>query len=116
MGICYPDNNPFLKSFPAGSQPLYGLSIIDINGENYRDLPTLESAQAPHWGSGGIVYGADKGIEIVGSEPPDDETRQVVSRYAYQDPAWQPGGDRIVFQSREGTHWESSPSTPMAAS
>src|SRR5690606_28844061 len=48
FGICLP-SNPFLESFPLERQPEWGLSRVDFNGENYRDLPALTSAQAPDW-------------------------------------------------------------------
>jgi dipeptidyl aminopeptidase/acylaminoacyl peptidase len=106
MGICLPDNNPFLDSFPAGGDPVYGLARVDINGDNYRDLPALNTVQAPDWGVDGITYASTQSIEITTDTPGQDGTRQVVSKPFYQDPSWQPAGDRIVFQSKEGTHWE----------
>jgi uncharacterized protein YraI len=106
MGICLPDNNRFLDSFPAGSDPVYGLARVDMNGENYRDLPALNTAQAPNWGTSGIVYASPRSIEITADTPGQDGTRLVASKPFYQDPSWQPGGERIVFQSKEGTHWE----------
>jgi Tol biopolymer transport system component len=36
----------------------------------------------------------------------DAETRPLIQAPYYQDPAWQPGGNRILFQAREGSHWE----------
>jgi Tol biopolymer transport system component len=32
--------------------------------------------------------------------------QSVLGEYRYQDPALQPGGDRIVYQSQEKDHWE----------
>jgi Tol biopolymer transport system component len=104
FGICLPDN-PFLGDFPLTSIPEYNLSRVDWNGENFRDLPALNTAQAPFWHPDGIVYQASTGIEIT-ADLPDGETKAVVQAPYYQDPAWQPGSDRIVFQAREGSHWE----------
>ncbi len=105
FGICLPDN-PFLDSFPLATKPEYGLSRVDINGQNFRDLPALTSAVAPSWSADGIVYQSATGLEITDDSPDVNTTRMLVNEPYYQDPAWQPGGDRIVFQSREGSHWE----------
>lgn len=104
FGLCLPDN-PFLSGFPLVRRPEFGLSRVDINGENFRDIPALNSVQAPDWTAQGIVYHAASGIEVT-SDTPDAETRSVIQGAFYQDPAWQPGGDRIVFQRREGSHWQ----------
>jgi len=104
FGLCLPDN-PFLGGFPLVRRPLFGLSRVDANGENFRDIPALNSVQAPDWTTNGIVYHAVSGIEVT-SDTPDGETRSVIQGAFYQDPAWQPGGDRIVFQRREGSHWQ----------
>jgi uncharacterized protein YraI len=105
FGLCLPDAEGFLDSFPLVAQPEWGLSRVDINGEQYRDLPALTSVQAPDWGTGGIVYQANTGLEITADQP-DATTRSVVNEPFHQDPAWQPESDRIVFQRREGSHWE----------
>uniref|UniRef100_A0A540VGI9 SH3 domain-containing protein n=1 Tax=Litorilinea aerophila TaxID=1204385 RepID=A0A540VGI9_9CHLR len=104
FGICLPDN-PFLSGFPLIRKPQTMLARVDFNGQNYRDLPSLNTAQAPDWNEGGIVYSAATSLEIT-QDTPDGETRAVISAPYYQDPAWQPGAGRIVFQSREGNHWE----------
>ncbi len=82
------------------------MSRVDINGQNFRDLPALTSAVAPSWSADGIVYQSVSGLEITDDSPDVNITRRLVNEPYYQDPAWQPGGDRIVFQSREGSHWE----------
>jgi Tol biopolymer transport system component/uncharacterized protein YraI len=104
FGICIPDN-PFLKSFPLARVREYGLSRIDVDGQNFRDLPALSSAQSPDWHRDGIVYTAVNGLEITTGST-DDPSRVLLSGAYYQNPVWQPGGDRIAFQSREGSHWE----------
>ena len=104
FGICLPDN-PFLEEFPLSTRPELGLSRVNINGEEFADLPALTSGQSPDWHESGIVYQSKSGLEVTSDEP-GASTRMLVSAPFYQDPAWQPGGDRIVFQSREGSHWE----------
>ena len=104
FGICLPDN-PFLSGFPITNMPEFNLSRVDINGENFRDIPALNTAQAPNWNAGGIVYQASTGLEIT-TDTPEAETRAVLQAPYYQDPAWQPNGNRVLFQSREGSHWE----------
>ena len=92
-------------SFPLDKRPEWGLSRVDVNGKEFRDLAALTSAQAPNWSADGIVYQANNGIEVT-ADKPEATTRSVVQAPYYQDPNWQPGGNRIVFQSREGSHWE----------
>ncbi len=104
FGICLPDN-PFLSSFDLTTQPEYGLSRVNADGGEFRDLPTLTSAKAPSWSEGGITYQSNTGLEVTNDDP-DGTTRLLLSAPYYQDPDWQPGKDRIVFQSREGSHWE----------
>ncbi|MDI9547230.1 MAG: SH3 domain-containing protein [Chloroflexota bacterium] len=105
FGICLPDN-PFLDSFPMATMPEFGLSRVNVNGEEFRDLPALTSAVAPSWSDGGgIVYQSVSGLEITYDEP-GARTQMLINAPYYQDPSWQPGGDRIVFHSREGNHWE----------
>ena len=104
FGICLPDN-PFLSGFPLASQPEFNLSRVDTNGENFRDLDALNTAQAPNWNAEGIVYQASTGLEITADQDAV-ETKALVQAPYYQDPAWQPNGNRVLFQSREGSHWE----------
>jgi uncharacterized protein YraI len=104
FGICLPDN-PFLGDFPLASVPEFNLSRVDTNGQNFRDIPALNTAQAPNWANEGIVYQASTGLEIT-TDTDGATTRALVQAPYYQDPHWQPNGNRIVFQSREGSHWE----------
>jgi dipeptidyl aminopeptidase/acylaminoacyl peptidase len=86
----------------------YFLSVVDINGENYHDLATLESARAPDWSDCGIVYQSAAGLQRTEDEP--NATSQVIVfdylKPYYHDPDWQPGGDIIVYQGKEASHWE----------
>lgn len=104
FGICLPDN-PFLSDFPITKIPEFNLSRVDTNGENFRDLDALNTAQAPNWHTDGIVYQASTGLEITADQPVV-ETKALVQAPNYQDPTWQPNGNRVLFQGREGSHWE----------
>lgn len=85
--------------------PEFGLARVNVNGDEYRDIATLTSARAPDWNEAGIVYDSATGIEI-SQDSPDGETENVIAERWYQDADWQPGGGRIVFHAREGSHFE----------
>lgn len=110
FGICLPDN-PFLSDFPLVLRRHYGLSRVDFNGENFRDIPALNSVQAPNWHPDGIVYQSTAGIEWTEDEP-DATTSNIIDAPFYGSPKWRPvigpgqGGDVIVFHSRQGSHWQ----------
>jgi dipeptidyl aminopeptidase/acylaminoacyl peptidase len=94
-----------LERWPLVQPSYQNLSLIDPHGAGYRDLNSLQSVTAQDWGAWGIVYQSQSGLEI--TEGVDlSITRNLVTNHRYQDPDWQPGGDRILFQSREGSHWE----------
>ena len=97
----------FLKESDAEatSNALLGISRVDVNGQEYRDIPALNSATAPDWSNSGIVYQSTAGLQKTADKP--DATNSVVTAEHYvQDPDWQPNGGRIVYQSRQGPHWE----------
>ena len=110
-GRCYreplfPGGNAFDN--PSGKNRIAKLARVDVNGGNYRDLATLEQALAPDWNSGGIVYQSSGGLQIT-ADTADDVNRKLffqIQRQYHQDPDWQPGGGRVVFQQRQGSHWE----------
>ena len=110
-GRCYreplfPGGNAFDN--PSGKNRIAKLARVDRNGGNYRDLATLEQALAPDWNSGGIVYQSSGGLQIT-ADSADDTNRKLffqIQRQYHQDPDWQPGGGRVVFQQRQGSHWE----------
>ncbi|MEX1020246.1 MAG: hypothetical protein WDZ49_11330 [Litorilinea sp.] len=112
FGICLPDNpyNPFLADFPLVNEPNFGLSRVDYNGENFRDLPALNSARAPDWTRNGVLYQSKAGIELTQDE--DVTTESVIQSQFNGSPKWQPhaangsGGDWIVYHSRQGSHWQ----------
>ncbi|MEZ4866858.1 MAG: SH3 domain-containing protein [Caldilineaceae bacterium] len=122
FGICLSDaqilqmffgNNPVpdavkhqvLKNFDEVQKGEWMIARVDAQGDEYRDLPALNSARAPDWNENGIVYQSAGGLQIT-EDKPDGDTRVVYNDGYKWDPDWQPGGGRIVFQSREGPHWE----------
>jgi Tol biopolymer transport system component len=103
---CVPDH-PFLAGYPLISLDKRGLSRVDVNGGDFRDIAALETAIAPDWNEAGIVYHSQDGIQKT-ADRPDASNQLVIAgfEYRYQDPDWQPDGGRIIFQSKEGSHWE----------
>jgi Tol biopolymer transport system component len=110
---CLPDSvwldrnpNMDLDGFPLIDEYLQNLARIDVDGNNYRDLATLESAREPDWSSAGIVYASSDGLQIT------DDTAGAVNRVVYfeplqardQDPDW--AGDRIIFVTRQSSHYQ----------
>jgi dipeptidyl aminopeptidase/acylaminoacyl peptidase len=78
---------------------------------SFRDLVALDSAITPDWNEAGIVYQSAAGIEVT-QDRDVAETRAVFQEDWDWDPDWQPGGGRILFQSKEGSHWEIWSVTP----
>lgn len=107
FGICI--NLPFARTFgdkPQETKEERGLSVIEISGENFRDIAALNTANAPHWVSSGIVYQATTSLEIT-EDSPEDENRVIINQVVgYRDPNWRFDGGRVLFQSQEGSHWE----------
>lgn len=96
------------SEMPLVRQYNYKLARIDHDGNNYRDLATLESARAADWNEAGIVYQSAAGLQIT-RDTPDAENRLVVFDYLKPhdyDPDWQPQGGKIVYMGKEGGHWE----------
>ncbi len=101
---------PFLSTddYPLVKDYQYKLAVVDHNGDNYHDLATLNSAQMADWNEAGIVYQSAAGLQIT-DDAPDAENQLLAFDYLkpfYRDPDWQPNGGKIVFQSKEGSHWE----------
>jgi Tol biopolymer transport system component len=95
----------FLEEADLIESPNWNLTRINPDGGDFRDLPVLDSAVAPDWNEDGIAYQAKPGIEVT-QDKPDGNTRSVYHDGWDWDPDWQPNGGRIVYQSREGSHWE----------
>ncbi|OUC07807.1 hypothetical protein RY27_12725, partial [Litorilinea aerophila] len=74
--ICLPDDDA-LSDFPLVTQRNWVLSRVDVNGQEYRDIPSLLSARNPDWNQAGIVYESDSGIQITQDAP--SATSQLVA-------------------------------------
>jgi hypothetical protein len=86
----------------------YNLARVDRNGENYRDIGSLETARAADWNRAGIVYQSAAGLQIT-ADTPDAQNQLVVFDYLkpyYDDPDWQPDGGQIVYMGKEASHYE----------
>lgn len=94
-----------LSQFPRVSKANWMIARISSTGADYRDLPALNSALAPDWVSSGIVYQSTGGLQKT-QDQPNAQTQRVYFDYNVNDPDWQPGGGRIIFQSKQGSHWE----------
>lgn len=103
-GLCYPDNE-LLKGYSLTIKEEFGLSRVDIHGEEFRDIAGLNTAVAPDWSEAGIVYQSASGLQLTADEP-EAEDKPLVQDHFCQDPVWQPGGDRIAFQRQDGNHRE----------
>ena len=86
-------------------RPEWMLARIDVNGKEYRDLAVLNSARSPDWNENGIVYQSTAGIQLTKDTADADTSKIYFDGYDW-DPDWQPGGGRVIFQSKEGPHWE----------
>ncbi|MCX7671194.1 MAG: SH3 domain-containing protein, partial [Anaerolineae bacterium] len=104
-GICLPDVFPYKRMFPAVYTDRWGLAAVDRDGNNFRDLPAIKNASSPDWSAAGVIYAA-AGIQRTSDGGGADANVALLKEPRFRDPAWQPGGDRIVFQSLEKDHWE----------
>ncbi len=85
---------------------LRGLSRVDRDGNNYRDIPSLDSAYAPDWNSSdAIVYENNGNLQIT-ADRPDATTESVTTERGLRDPAWQANYGRVATHRQEGSHWE----------
>lgn len=94
-----------LSQFDKETRSEWALARIGVDGKDYRDIPSLDSARMPDWGEGGIVYQSAGGIQRT-EDSMEPNNQRVIFQQNYHDPDWQPGGGRIIFQSKEGSHWE----------
>jgi uncharacterized protein YraI len=95
----------FLSAYDRVAFPNFGLTRVNTQGEEFRDIAALDSAQTPDWNEDGIVYQSKAGIEIT-QDTPDGKTRSVQWGNWDWDPDWAPNGGPIAYQSKEGSHWE----------
>lgn len=94
--------------FPLVKQYQHQLSAVDVNGANFHDIVALDSALAPDWNEGGIVYQSKAGLQRTADVP--GAVNQLVAfdylKPFYYDPDWQPGGGQIAFQVKGASQWE----------
>ncbi len=107
-GRCFPFTPFDTTELETGKDHIRKLARIDPNGNNYRDLAVVEDAMAPDWNGAGIVYQSGAGLQITQDTPADTNRKLYfdIKRQYHQDPDWQPTGDRIVFQQRQGSHYQ----------
>ena len=103
--LLYAGYIPVQHHVSAQDQRQVGPGRVDRNGGSYQDLAVASDAISPDWSERGIFYGGS-GIQVTQDVSDTNENRVVLSEYRYQDPAVQPGGDRIVFHTLEKDHWE----------
>jgi Tol biopolymer transport system component len=104
-GVCLPDVFPYSRMFPAIRSDRWGLAAVDREGSNYRDVPGMSGATSPDWGTRGLTYAAG-GIQSTQDNGKSDANVALLKEARFRDPAWQPNGDHIAFQSLEKDHWE----------
>ncbi len=103
FGICLPNPPPNRPARPV-QREIRTLARIDLQGENYQDLPSLSEALAPTWGPQGLVYQSNAGLQLI-REVPDGQTQPLLAEPRFRDPDVRTDG-RLVFASDEGGHWE----------
>ncbi len=88
--------------FPLVKEFQHKLSAVDANGQNFHDIPALDSARAPDWADAGITYQSKSGIQRT-ADGQGIATETVAfdpfNPY-YFDPDWQPVGGQIAFQRK----------------
>ncbi|MEZ4682579.1 MAG: hypothetical protein R2932_51065 [Caldilineaceae bacterium] len=107
-GECLRTNPFFTEGLEQGKDHTRKLARVDLNGDNYRDLAVVPEAFTPDWSSAGVVYQSAAGLQITQDTPEDNNHLLYfdIHRQYHQDPDWQPGGGRIIFQQRQGSHYE----------
>jgi uncharacterized protein YraI len=104
----FPNGLPDDLDAPLVKQYSYKLAVVDANGQNYHDIASLNSAKAPDWSEGGIVYQSTAGLQRTADTA--DAVNQLVAfdylRPYYYDPDWQPGSGQLAFQVKGAAQWE----------
>lgn len=95
----------FLKDATRVESPLWGIARVAVDGTDYRDISSLNSAHAPDWSAAGIVYQSSVGLEIT-SDTADAVSQSIFHGAWDWDPDWQREGGAIVYQENAGSHWE----------
>lgn len=81
------------------------LAISDIDSAEPTRLAAQGGASSGDWRSGEIVYTTPMGLQILG-DAPDAVSRPLTQQPLDGDPVWQPDGERVFFQSRQGESWQ----------
>ncbi len=102
FGICLPDTDDFAE-FDKATVVTFGLSRVKVDDKDFRDLAVVGSALAPDWDNDNIIYRASRGFKITMDKPTVD-VKTVTEDSGFQDPDLY--GNRIVYQSKSGNHWE----------
>jgi len=110
FGLCLPDIPQFSQFAPV-HKDLRALSRIDLNGENFTDIPTLDTATSPSWNAAGILYQSNSGLQITQDGPDVDKdgrsvNRELTREYLHRDPDWRPDGGRVVLMDATANHQE----------
>ncbi len=94
-----------LKDFDKDRRSNFMIASVSTDGSNFRDIAALNSARAPDWSAGGITYSSPAGIQKT-DDKPGAQNSLVTADNNMMDPDWQPGGGRIIYQIKQGSHWE----------
>jgi len=95
-------------SLPSEIRYFDKLSVVDSDGNNFHDIPSLTSAKAADWANGNIVYQSSAGLHRTAAGT-DDADQLVIFEplmTQFQDPDWQPSGSQIVFQKKGAAQWD----------
>jgi dipeptidyl aminopeptidase/acylaminoacyl peptidase len=95
----------FFKDLDLVENYIWTLARVNASGGEYRDIAAMDTARTPDWNEIGIVYQSTGGLQKT-ADTPEAENQAVVAEHYVHDPDWQPGGGRIVYQERRGSHWE----------
>ena len=124
---CYPmgqneclTEDELAQRFPKGAPPnlvlerryFDKLSVVDANGNNFHDIPSLTSAKAADWDTGSanaeIVYQSSAGLRRTADGLADADQLLIFEplQQQFQDPDWQPGSTQIIYQKKGATQWD----------
>lgn len=95
----------FLNDYDCVAFPNFGLTRINTQGEEFRDIAVLDSAQAPDWNEAGIVYQSKAGLEVT-QDTPDGERARCNGAIGIGTRIGRRTAGRLSTESKEGPHWE----------